>query len=261
LTLRRGATYAAWSSRLEVAAMADGASRRPREVTLSYTFTLGGGASRRFDVRLDNETLEMIPPARRELPVWTELSFCKCPNCPLDEATHPHCPIAANLVDVVETFKDSLSYEEVDVTVEAHGRTYSKHTSLQQSVSSLIGIFMVTSGCPILNRLRPMVDTHLPFMNADESTYRMISMYLTAQFFRHKAGKRADWEMKDLLRFLSECRETNSSFCQRLQALGVRDAPLNAMSILNALGEITSLSIETFDMSRWERIFDVSLRG
>jgi hypothetical protein len=241
--------------------MADAASRKPRDITLSYSFALASGSVRRFDVRLDYETLEMIAPERTELPVWTELSFCKCPNCPLDEATHPRCPIAANLVDVVEAFRDSLSYEEVDVSVEAHGRTYSKRTSLQQGVSSLIGIFMVTSGCPILNRLRPMVDTHLPFMNADESTYRMISMYLTAQFFRHKSGKRPDWEMKDLLRFLSECRETNSSFCHRLQALGVRDAPLNAMSILNALGEITSLSIEHFDMSRWERIFEISLRS
>jgi hypothetical protein len=241
--------------------MSGGGPRKPREITLAYTFTLGSGSVRRFEVRLDYETLGMIRPGGRELPVWTELSFCKCPNCPLDEATHPRCPIAANLVDVVETFKDSLSYEEADVSVEAHGRTYVKRTSLQQGVSSLIGIFMVTSGCPILNRLRPMVDTHLPFMNADESTYRMISTYLTAQFFRHRAGKPADWEMKGLLRFLSECRETNAAFCQRLQVLGVRDASINAMSILNALGEITSLSIENFDMSRWERIFEISLGG
>jgi hypothetical protein len=239
--------------------MAASTSRSPREITFAYTFTRGDGGARRFDVRLDYETLSMITPQRRELPAWTELSFCKCPNCPLDEATHPRCPIAANLVEVVETFKEALSYEEVDVAVEAQGRTYVKRTSLQQGVSSLIGIFMVTSGCPILNRLRPMVETHLPFMSADESTYRMISTYLTAQFFRHKAGKPADWEMKGLLRFLSECRETNAAFCRRLQALGVRDASLNAMSILNALGEITSLSIETFDMSRWERIFEVSL--
>lgn len=239
--------------------MTTGPSRKPREIAFAYTFTRGDGSQRRFDVRLDYETLGMIIPERRELPAWTELSFCKCPNCPLDAATHPRCPIAANLVEVVEAFKEALSYEEVDVAVEAQGRTYVKRTSLQQAVSSLIGIFMVTSGCPILNRLRPMVDTHLPFMNADESTYRMISTYLTAQFFRHKAGKPADWEMTDLLRFLSECRETNAAFCRRLQALGVRDASLNAMSILNALGEITSLSIETFDLSRWERIFEVSL--
>jgi hypothetical protein len=239
--------------------MADSAPVTPREVTFAYTFAFGDGSVRRFAVRLDYQTLGMIAPARTELPAWTELSFCKCPNCPLDEAVHPRCPIAANLVEVVDVFKDSISYEEVDVSVEAHGRTYVKHTSLQQGVSSLIGIFMVTSGCPILNRLRPMVDTHLPFMNADESTYRMISTYLTAQFFRHKAGQPADWEMKDLVRFLSECRETNTAFCRRLQTLGVRDASLNAMSILNAMGEITSMSIETFDMSRWERIFQSNL--
>jgi hypothetical protein len=239
--------------------MTAGASRKPRELAFAYTFGFDDGRQRRFTVRLDYETLAMIPAETAPLPAWTALSFRKCPNCPLDEASHPHCPIAANMVEVVDAFKDSLSYEEVEVRVEAPDRSYAKRTSLQQGVSSLMGIYMVTSGCPILNRLRPMVETHLPFMNADESTYRMMSTYLTAQFFRHRAGEPADWEMKDLLRFLAECRETNSAFCRRLQSLGVRDASLNAMSILNALGEITSLSIETFDMSRWERIFARSL--
>jgi Domain of unknown function (DUF6901) len=259
LTPRDAATYAAGSARSEVTAMAGGGSAGNREVQLAYTFSFADGSSRRFALRLDYDTLAMLGPERKELPAWTALSFCQCPNCPLDPAVHPRCPVAANLVDVVDVFKESVSYEEVDVSVEAHGRSYVKRTSLQQAASSLIGIFMVTSGCPILNRLRPMVDTHLPFMDADESTYRMISTYLMAQFFRHKAGQPADWELKDLLRFLSECRETNTAFCRRLQALGVRDASLNAMSILNALGEITSLSIEKFDMSRWERIFAISL--
>ncbi len=108
---------------------------------------------------------------------------------------------------------------------------------------------------PILSKLRPMVDTHLPFMTPDESTYRTISMYLLAQYFRHKQGKEADWELAELVRFLSEARDTNTAFLRRLQSIGVRDASLNALSNLNAMGEITSISIESFDLRRLERIF------
>lgn len=232
--------------------MAGAAQKR---VSYRYTFAFDDGRRKEFAVDLDYDTLAMIPPQRDMHPGWTELSYRKCPNCPLSEAEHKRCPIAANLVDVVDFFKDSLSYETVEVSVQAHGRTYLKRTTLQEGVSGLIGIFMVTSGCPILNKLRPMVDTHLPFMTSEESSYRMISMYLMAQYFRERQGLRADWELKDLLRFLAEASETNASFCRRLQSLGIKDASLNAMSTLNALGEITSLSIETEDFARWERIF------
>src|SRR5262249_45179319 len=79
--------------------------------------------------------------------------------------------------------------------------------------SSLIGIFMVTSGCPVMNKLRPMVDTHLPFMTSAESTYRVISMYLLAQFFRQRQGRKPDWALEGLLGVLEAAKETNAAFC------------------------------------------------
>ncbi len=114
---------------------------------------------------------------------------------------------------------------------------------------------MVTSGCPIMSKLRPMVDTHLPFMTASESIYRMISMYLTAQFFLFRMGRKPDWELKEFVAFLEAARDTNAAFCKRLQSIGVKDASLNAISSLNAMGEITRLSLEMGDLARWERIF------
>jgi len=100
-----------------------------------------------------------------------------------------------------------------------------------------------------------MVATHLPFMTPDESTYRMISTYLMSQYFLHKQGQVADLELKSFLTFLHEARETNSAFCDRIHVLGVKDASLNALSNLNAMGEIVSLSIEAEDLKRWERMF------
>jgi hypothetical protein len=233
----------------------DGAPGRERNVEYRYLFRFNDGSSHSFLVTLDHASLRLVQAPRPAYPDWTALSYKQCPNCPLGSRSHPRCPVAATLVDVVAFLQNRLSFEEVDVEVESHGRRYSKRTSLQHAASSLIGIFTVTSGCPILDKLRPMVDTHLPFMSPDESTYRTISMYLMAQYFLKQRGRPADWDLKDLVRFLAEARETNAAFCRRLQSLGVKDASLNALSNLNAMGEITSLSIETSDLTRLERIF------
>ncbi len=236
--------------------MSEATPRQQKVVSYRYTFSFKDNETVEFLVELAHDSLEMLAPERTDYPAWTELEYKKCPGCPLDEATHPQCPIARNLVDVVDFLKKRYSYEEVEVVAEFHERRHVKRTSLQHAASSLIGIFTVTSGCPILNKLRPMVDTHLPFMTPDESTYRTISMYLLAQYFRHKQGKTADWELADLVHFLAKARETNTAFLRRLQSIGVRDASLNALSNLNAMGEITSLSIESRDLKRIERIFN-----
>jgi hypothetical protein len=233
------------------------AAARPAPITFTYTFTWDDGATRVFTIELDPETLAVRSRPPETLPDWTALSYRKCANCPLDERMHPRCPIAVSLVPVVEAFGDRASIEEVDVRVEALGREYRKRGSLQHGVSALIGILNVTSGCPVMDRLRPMVDTHLPFATPRENTYRVISMYLTAQFFRARRGGSPDWRLEDLLPMLQECHLTNSSVAVRLKSLGIRDAALNALWILNALGELASLSLE-HDMDDWQRIFDAS---
>ncbi|MGE0455206.1 MAG: hypothetical protein AB7O37_16125 [Vicinamibacteria bacterium] len=226
---------------------------------LVYRFGPPGAEPLEFVVELSENTLSARRRERESYPEWTALEFMKCPNCPLQASQHPRCPIAANLTEVVESFKDAQSFAEVDVEVEYQERRYSKRTSMQQALSSLIGVFMVTSGCPVLDKLRPMVDTHLPFMSPEESTYRTISMYLLAQYFRMRRGLRPDWELKDLVSFLEGCRLTNSAFVRRLQAVGVGDASLNALAMLNTLGEITSLTVDG-DMRRLERLFMEHLR-
>jgi hypothetical protein len=221
----------------------------------TYRFRYGDGRVEELEIELDYETLGFVPQAREQEPHWTALGFHQCPNCPLQESTHPCCPIARNLVPVVEMLRDRISHEECEVEVETAGRRYSRRTSLQHAAGSLIGIVNVTSGCPTLDKLRPMVATHLPFMTSDESTYRMISTYLMSQYFLHKQGLGADLALVGFLDFLREARDTNGAFCERLHALGVKDASLNALHSLNAMGEIVSLTIQEQDLERWERLF------
>jgi len=187
-------------------------------------------------------------------PPWTALDFHRCPNCPLPR-TEARCPVAASLVGVVETFRHHRSWERVHVTVTARDRQYAHEVDLQRGISSLLGIYMVTAGCPVLNRLRPMVDTHLPFMSPEETTYRMMSMYLVAQYFLQEAGLRPDWRLRKFVRALQETGTVNRAFTERLREAGIEDASLNAVATLNSLGEITAISLETDEMARLRRIF------
>lgn len=224
-------------------------------LTYRYQFRLRNGETREIAVKLLRETLSLVPQATEPFPAWTRLSLHQCPNCPLKEAEHPRCPVAVNLSSVIDTFGDVPSYEKTDVRVEAPGRTYLKSTTVQNAVSPLIGLVMVTSGCPVLDTLRPMVDTHLPFMTEDESTYRFISMYLVAQYFRMKAGQSPDWDLANLVGFFGELGTVNESFCKRLNATGLSDASVNALVILDTLRSMTGFLIQQDELDRLERIF------
>ena len=205
---------------------------------------------------LDRETLSLLRPAPAEPPEWTRLEFHRCPNCPLDPAQHPHCPVAVSMVEMVEALKDRNSYDEVEVVVEAPSRTYSKRTPLQGAVSSLLGLLMTTSGCPILDRLRPMVETHLPFMTRHEALYRILTMYLLAQYFIEARGEQGgDWSLEGLVRSMDDIHTVNVSFCKRLNSIPIKDASVNAVVILSTLGDFPSRRITQKDLARLARLF------
>ena len=153
-----------------------------------YNFIQENGSKKEFHIKLHSHSLALIHESYGELPIWANLEFSQCSNCTLKKAKHEFCPVAANIVKITEFFKDSSSFEEVDIQLETEEREYSKRTSLQKGVSSMLGIIMVTSGCPILSKLKPMVRFHLPFANIEETIYRAVSMYLVKQFFSKRKG-------------------------------------------------------------------------
>jgi hypothetical protein len=232
---------------------------RQKTITFHYKFTLSDGNIKEFDVELDSETLSFTGKKKRSYPEWTRLPYRKCPNCPLSDAQNPQCPIAANLVDVVEFFKDSVSHEEVDVEITTEARRYVNHTALQSGISSLIGIYMVTSGCPVMDKLRPMVRTHLPFATGEETMYRALSMYLLAQYFVYKRGQRPDWDLENLAEIYEEIGTVNKSFCQRLTGTNIQDAILNAMVTLDCFAMFTDNSIRTKNLAEIEHLFHAYL--
>lgn len=230
--------------------------RQPQSLNIRYTFRFENGASRIFELSLDGATLELMRSPRSDYPAWAELGFCRCPSCPLDEAVHRYCPIALNLVDLMETFGEKISYETAEVVIETEARIFMKKTSIQQALSSLIGLYMATGRCPIMGRLKPMVRFHLPFADEFETKYRAISMYLFAQYFRYKRGETPDWDLVNLVRLYEDIREVNRYFFKRISAAKKEDASVNAIVILDCFADSVNFSISRKMMEEIEILFE-----
>ncbi len=208
----------------------------------SYKFQFDDGKETEFSVLLDARTLHLIRPPLPNKPDWTKLEYQKCENCPLGSDTE-WCPLAVNLSHLVDAFKYSTSYDKTWCVVEAPERTYARETSVQNALASVMGIIMVTSGCPVLDNLRPMVRFHLPFATAVESVYRIVSMYLLSQLFRMKAGEEPDWKLEKLGELYQQISKVNKGLWKRLSAASSFDANVNAVIVLNTFGDAIRFSL------------------
>ncbi len=226
---------------------------------IRYRFDFSGGDSKEFLVELEKPGLRLRNTPALPLPEWTRLSHHQCPNCPLSSARHSHCPIAANMVGVIEFFADVISHEEADVEVTTEARKYSARVNITHAVGSLIGIFMATGGCPIMDRLRPMVLTHLPFQTTKESVYRSISMYLMAQYFRYKNGFTADWNLEEFSDFCEAVNLVNQSFVKRLTSYVEKDVSLNAVVLLNCFATAAKRMVARDRSEEVEQMFEAYL--
>ena len=213
-------------------------------LAIGYEFAFDSGETRSFTLNIDRSDLSFISTAREELPAWTLLESHRCSICPLDGNNVSHCPIAVNLIEVVEAFEDRFAYEETSVTVTTEERTFLNKTTLQMGLSSLTGIIMATSGCPVMERLKPMVRFHLPFATLEETSFRMTSLFLVAQYFRAKNGLTADEGLGGLEAMYAEVKEVNRCFANRLLEATTKDASVNALVNLDCLAEMIPFVIE-----------------
>jgi len=221
-----------------------------------YTFVLGDDRRETFELHLDRLTLALQPQVREDPPDWTRLSYFMCPNCPLDAGLASHCPIAVNILDLVRFFKNVASYDRLQVEIATDERTYYKDTATSEAVSSLLGIFMVTSGCPVMDKLRPLVRFHLPLATTEETTFRAVAMYLVAQYFLMKQGKKPDWTLKGLHAIYEDVQTVNRSFTQRLKGATHNDASTNAVVRLDAFASAVVMSIDLDRLDGLETLFE-----
>lgn len=210
---------------------------------IRYEFLFPNGELREHEVRLDPVTLADTAPLPSPSADWTRLEFRKCDVCPL-AATTAFCPLAVRLEGVVQSFSQTISHERALVRVRLPERDVLRETTVQQGVSSLLGVHMVTSGCPVLARLRPMVRFHLPFATRLETIFRAVSTYLVGQYLRGRQGEPADWELRGLVETYQLVGRVNRAFAMRLRAAVAKDAHLNALVQLDLLAKALPESIE-----------------
>jgi hypothetical protein len=210
-----------------------------------YAYRFEDGTTIKFDLFLNQETLALTLDRDQTLPAWTILTRSQCKLCPLDSRIHIHCPVAAQFSGVVEKFKKFVSHDKVGVACIVEERTYSKNTTIQMGLSPLLGIIMTTSGCPILEQLKPMVRFHLPFASLEETIFRMVSMHLVAQYLRKNAGKSAEWSLDGLTRIYAQVGQVNNDFAERLLEAAQNDVNVNALVNLDAFAKMVPLAADS----------------
>ncbi|GAK55550.1 hypothetical protein U27_02384 [Candidatus Vecturithrix granuli] len=198
-------------------------------ISIYYCFKFADETEEIFQFQLDPHTYELIANTPEQAVEWTRLDFHQCSHCPLSADAHPYCPPAFNLMNIVKRFRTLLPYQEVHLDVITNERMFSQDTKVQAAVGSMIGLVMATSGCPYMLYFRPMARFHLPLASTTETIYRSASMYLMAQYFLYKEGKKADLDLQGLAEIYENIHTVNAALAERLLAASQRDSSVDAV--------------------------------
>ena len=211
---------------------------------IQYRITLPDGKVEVFDLNFDSQTIDLLNNIPEKLPEWTNLEFEQCSHCPLKPDKSPHCPLAANLVNIINHFDGLMSYQNLQLEVVITNRTISKKTTAQEALSAMMGLVIPATGCPHTAYFKPMARFHLPLAGADETIYRATSMYLLAQYFLKKQGKVPDPDFKGLKKIYQNMQILNASIAERLRAASKTDSSVNALVLLDMFTMVLPIAIE-----------------
>lgn len=218
---------------------------------ITYDFVFDDGTAYHFEIptrgwsEAPPTTASSASPADpADHPDWTLLATDRCPNCPLDAATHRHCPAAVDLHEAAAKFSAIVSHASARVTVTVGARTYAATCDMNTGVRSLFGLYMALSGCPITSRLRPLALRHLPFATLQETLSRAVSHYLLKQYFVLKTGGTPDWTLDGLLALYEQLDLVNAAFLNRVRHASERDANLNAICGFGTFARLYTMALD-----------------
>jgi hypothetical protein len=233
-----------------------------KTIEFRYVFILPEEDDRsiRITATLDAKTLDLVRTETNAPPDWARLEKGSCSVCPLHPAEHEFCPTMVALSDLIAKFGELLSYSEVKARVVTAARTISSKTTVQRALSSLLGLHMATSGCPVLAKMKPMARFHLPFATREETLFRSASAYLTAQYFLRKHGKEADEGLDGLREIYKQVHTVNLELGDRLRNVAKGDANMNALVLLDLFAQDLPFSIDEH-LHEIEYMFEPFLNG
>ena len=210
-------------------------------MTIEYRITLDDNHEFNYQVDLERQ---YDPAHITDAPRWTRLDHEQCTNCPLNKDINTYCPAAVDLHPVIEAFRGLPAFKKAKVRVITAEREYLKEVSVEAALRSLLGVLMATSACPMLCRLRPMAQQHLPFASNQEFILRTVSLYLMRQYYNMREGRHADWELKGLVRHYQQLQLVNQAFWQRIHDTCENDSNLKAFLSFFSMASSVSYSLE-----------------
>ena len=225
-------------------------------LVFKYTFSFSDSIFRTFELKVEPQNLLSFPSEDDKPISWAKMDYFKCPNCPLDDKTE-YCPLAIKCYPVINFFNSFPSTQTANIIVETNERVVYKYTSVQMGVSSLFGLIMTTSGCPVLGKLRPLVEYHLPFSTLDETEYRVFSMYIFLQYLKMLKGETPDWKFEGLKKLYEEVEIVNRSIIEKLNHIEMNDTSRNAAVGLNSFAQYI---LAILDDNEHEKFFDSLVR-
>ncbi|MFZ3203895.1 MAG: hypothetical protein WA161_08480 [Pseudomonas sp.] len=211
-------------------------------MAIEYRITLDDNHEFSYRIELNR----VYEPAQAQVaPSWTRLEHQQCSNCPLSSNDFSHCPAAVDLHQVIEDFQGLPAFKKAMVWVRTPEREYTKQVGLEEGLRALLGVIMATSACPVLGKLKPMAQNHLPFANNQEFILRAVSLYLARQYFNFREGRLADWELKGLVRMFQQLQLVNQAFWQRIHDTCEGDSNLKAFLTFFSMSSSMTYSLET----------------
>ena len=208
---------------------------------IRYTMVLEKGNEVVFDI---DETGDTSVESGETPPRWLLLDDYRCERCAIPAGSRNTCPAALSIKPVVEAFSTHASFENIKVIVEMGNVRLNSAVSLQEAVRSMVGLMLALSSCPVMRKLRPMANFHLPFGDENQTLFRFLGMYLTAQYIRRLEGLEPDWDLTGLYDLFIDIHMVNNGLAERIRAASEMDATLNSLVVLDMLAHLVQINME-----------------
>lgn len=214
----------------------------PPPLSIRYALALPDGARHVLDFEIDSTTMELHRPVVAKPPEWTDLDRHRCPHCPLTAEQTPQCPVALNLVTVMETLGALWSCDTLHLEARVGERTVAAETSAQRAASSIMGLVIATSGCPHTHFLKPMARFHQPLIDTEETMFRVLATYALAELALEAKGE--PFELQHLTALFQRLEVVNLHMIKRLRMAHKTDVGLNAVIILDTYAKHLPLNLD-----------------
>lgn len=212
-------------------------------MVVRYIIESEDGSREVFNLDIELPAVALRQPDPSSLPDWTRLDYYKCQHCPLTKESHPHCPVAALLVDYSKRVGRMVSYAQVDLTIEQGSTTTTAKVPAQEALRSVLGLVMATSGCPHMSFFRPLARYHVPLADMELTILRAMSFYLVGQYFGGKEKPDWDTSFDGLIDIYKNAQDVNKGMAERLRNAQVF-TELNWLAALDTFAGMMPLTIQ-----------------